>query len=234
MRATRHDSTPDGRALRAVVFDFDGLIVDTESTALYSWQELYARYGEEVPLEHKWVTVIGTWDAEWSPVTELEGRLGRSLPWDELEPARRAREIELADEQPLLPGVQSVLDQARDAGLKLAIASSSSEEWVRHHLARLGIEQYFDVLATRHDVARTKPDPALYTLALERLGVTADEAFALEDSIQGVRAARGAGLRVVAVPGPLMRDVDFSEADARLESLAGATLIDGRLAGPGH
>lgn len=210
---------------RAVIFDFDGLIVDTETTALRSWQELYARFGETLPLD-KWVTLIGTWDARWSPRAELDERLGRRLDWDTLEPARMARERSLADEQPLLPGVLDRLDEARELGLWLAVASSSSREWVEHHLARLGILDRFCALLTRDDVVRTKPDPALYVGALEALGVPPEAAFALEDSVHGVAAAKGAGLAVVAVPGPLMAEADFTAADAVIGTLVDATLAE--------
>ena len=214
---------PDGGVFRAVVFDFDGLIIDTETTAFRSWQELYQRHGQELPLE-RWVTLIGTWDAEWSPSAELEARLGHALDWEVLEPERMARERALADAQPLLPGVLARLDEARDLGLWLAIASSSSRAWVEKHLSRLGILDRFCALLTRDDVERTKPDPALYVGALEALGAVPGEAFALEDSVNGVVAAIGAGLPVVAVPGPLMREADFSAADLVLGSLEDATL----------
>lgn len=215
--------TPDARALRAVVFDFDGLMVDTEATAVRAWQQLYASFGEELPL-HEWVNLIGTWDAPWNPRAELELRAGRPLEWEMLEPERMAAEYALADAEPLMPGVADILDEAAAAGIALAIASSSSERWVRHHLERLGIVDRFAALATRHDVPRTKPDPALYSLALERLGVAAREAFALEDSVHGVAAAKASGLQVVAIPGPLMVHADFSAADILLDSLAEASL----------
>lgn len=217
------NNTADGRALRAVVFDFDGLMVDTETTALRAWQHLYKRYGQEVPL-HEWVRLIGTWDSPWDPRADLEQRVGYALDWDTVEPERMAAEYALADAEPLLPGVQALLDEARDLGLPLAIASSSSLTWISHHLERLGIARYFEVLATRHDVPHTKPDPALYVLALERLGVHPSDAFALEDSVHGVAAARGAGLQVVAVPGTIMQGADFSAASLRVDTLVGTSL----------
>ncbi|MRR13248.1 HAD family hydrolase, partial [bacterium] len=171
-----------------------------------------------------WVNLIGTWDAPWDPRAELEQRLGRPLDWDAIEPERMAAEYALADAEPLMPGVADILEEAAAAGVEIAIASSSSERWVRHHLERLGIADRFAALATRHDVPRTKPDPALYSLALERLGVAAPEAFALEDSVHGLAAAKASGLQVVAVPGPLMVHADFSAAEIRLDSLAGASL----------
>jgi len=213
----------DDRALRAVVFDFDGLIIDTETTALRSWQQLYQSFGEDLPLE-KWVDLIGTWDAVWDPRAELERHLGHALDWEAIEPERMATEYGLADEQPLLPGVETLIEEALEVGLRLAVASSSSHSWVTHHLERLGLTRRFAVLATRHDVTRTKPDPALYSLALARLGVRPSQAFALEDSVHGVASAKHAGLAVVAVPGPIMREADFSAADLRVDSLAHVTL----------
>ena len=144
-----------------------------------------------------------------------------------------AREHALADAQQLLPGVLARLDEAAELGLRLAVASSSSRTWVARHLARLGILDRFEALLTRGDVERTKPDPGLYLGALAALDVDAHEAFALEDSVNGILAAKTAGLHVVAVPGPLMRCADFSAADLLLASLEEHPLaeIAARLAG---
>ncbi|MHB1341853.1 MAG: HAD family hydrolase [Coriobacteriia bacterium] len=202
----------------AIIFDFDGLIVDTETTAMQSWRELYATHGQELPMG-LWLTLIGTWDAEWDPRRELEERVGHALDWERLEPVRRAREVELARAQPMLPGVRDWLDAAADLELHVGIASSSSREWVEGHLDRLGILDRFSALATRHDVERTKPDPALYALACATLGVAPAQAMAVEDSLHGVVAAHRAGLRVVAVPGPLMSHMDYDEAELLLPSL---------------
>ncbi|MGB4593012.1 MAG: HAD family hydrolase [Coriobacteriia bacterium] len=209
--------------MKALIFDFDGLIVDTETTAMQSWRELYAAHGEELPAE-SWLTLIGTWDAVWDPRAELEHRLGRVLDWELLESARAARELELASAQPMLPGVREWLDEADALGLLLGIASSSSRQWVETHLVRLGILERFSALATRHDVERTKPDPALYSLACEALDVSPSEAVAVEDSLHGVAAAHGAGLRVIAVPGPLTSHLDYDEAELQLPSLEAMSL----------
>lgn len=204
--------------LRALVLDFDGLVVDTETTALESWQELYRQLGAELPL-NAWAGTIGTWEAPWNPVEDLTARVGRPPTPAELA-KRRGRELALSLRQPLLPGVWELLCAARDSDLELGIASSSSRAWVARHLESRAIAGRFRCLATRDDVERTKPDPALYRVALACLGVPAEEALAYEDSVLGVRAAKAAGLRVVAVPGPLTRDHDFREADLVLGSLA--------------
>ena len=103
----------------------------------------------------------------------------------------------------------------------LAVASSSERDWVDTHLERSGMRRHFGVIRCADDVSRVKPDPDLYLVAIEVLGVASGEAVAFEDSPNGVRAARAAGLRVVAVPGPMTRDQDFSDAQLCLPSLAG-------------
>lgn len=209
------------RKLSAVIFDFDGLMVDTESSALRWWEELYASYGVELPMD-QWRTMVGTWDAKWDPRTYLDEQVGRKLDWDTI-PWNRTTRDEVRTE-PLLPGVAGLIEDALAARVRLAIASSSGYDWVHRNLDRLGVAHHFEVWTTRNDVPRTKPDPALFTLALERLGIPPQEAFALEDSVHGVESAKAAGLKVVAVPGPLMVDEDFSAADLRLDTLEGQTL----------
>lgn len=204
--------------VRGLVLDFDGLVIDSEQTSLRAWQELYAAHGGELPLA-QWLTLIGTSDGLFDVRGELERQAGRALAWERLEPQLRARERELADELPLLPGVAALLDNARAIGLALGVASSSSRRWVEGHLGRLGIRDRFGAVLTRDDVVRTKPDPALYLAALEALGLAAADALAFEDSPNGVLAARAARMRVVAVPGALVRDLAFAPADAMLPSL---------------
>lgn len=214
---------------RALVLDFDGFFIDTETTSMRSWQELYSEYGHELPVD-RWLTVIGTWDAEFDAAAHLDELVGRRLDWEAIGPRRLARERELASGLPLLPGVEQLLDSAASLGLPLAVASSSSRAWVAGHLERLGLLERIDALACRDDVARTKPDPALFRLAAERLGVEPGRCVAFEDSLNGVRAAHAAGMPVVVVPSPLTRAFDFSDADAVLPTLEGLdlpVLLDG-------
>jgi HAD superfamily hydrolase (TIGR01509 family) len=205
-------------ALSALILDFDGLVIDSESAVLQSWQEMFAAHGHELPLA-EWLTTIGTREAAWEPMAALDALVGRRLDWDRLEPERRARSQELADELQPLPGVVAALDSATALGLRLGVASSSSRRWVGGHLSRLGLLKRFGVVVTRDDVTRSKPDPEVYLLACETLDVAPRDALGIEDSAFGVQAARAAGLRVVAVPGALTRWMDFSEADEVLASL---------------
>ncbi|HSQ17405.1 MAG TPA: HAD family hydrolase [Anaerolineales bacterium] len=205
--------------IRALVFDFDGLILETEGPIFHSWQKLFASYGFALPFE-VWATIIGTTQTEFDPATELERLLGHPLDWAQLEPQRQAHERFLIDQQPLLPGVEQTLQDALRLGLKLGLASSSSCEWVDGHLRQRGLRAYFDVVRTADDVRLTKPDPELYLAVLSELGVPPTQALALEDSPNGIRAAKAAGMYCVAVPNPMTNQLPLHEADLRLASLA--------------
>ena len=209
--------------IRALVFDFDGLILETEGPIFISWQELYASYGFPLPFE-VWATTIGSAEAEFDPARELERLVGQSLDWTAIEPGRQRRELALISEQPLLPGVEQTLQEARRMGLKLGLASSSTCKWVNGHLRERGLRPYFEVVRAADDVRLTKPDPELYLAVLSALGVCGAEAVALEDSPNGIRAAKAAGMTCVAVPNHLTRQLALDEADLRLESLAEMSL----------
>ena len=213
----------DACPVRAVVFDFDGLIIASESNAVRTWQDLYARFGLTLSLE-KWSTLIGTWDAPWAPAAELRESVGNGHDWDAIEAERRALEIAMSQTLPALPGVIERLDDAARLGLGVGVASSSGREWVAGHLTRLGLLDRFAAIVTRDDVTRTKPDPELYTRALAELGVAPKHAVAIEDSLHGVVAAKAAGMRCIAVPNPLLAHADYSSADVRVDSLADLTL----------
>jgi len=214
--------------LKAIIFDFDGLILDTEQPVYQSWLEVYQAHGVELPFE-RWVQIVGSTTATFHPQHHLEERLGRHLPQEVLD-QRIGRRTELVLAKNVLPGVVEVIDAARAAGIKLAVASSSTAEWVTGHLARLGILDRFDCVRCRDDVANAKPAPDLYRAVLECLGLTPDEAFAIEDSPNGIAAAKSAGLRCVAIPNPITSGLDLSRADLVVDSLADLTLA-GLLAG---
>lgn len=211
--------------MRAVVFDFDGLIVDTETPVFAAWSAVFRDHGEELSQE-LWQSVIGHGPGYWDPVAELEARLGRPLDRDVVQAGRRRRELGIAFDQPALPGVRDWIRSAAGLGLGLGVASSSGREWVAGHLERLGLDE-FACVRCREDVASTKPAPDLYLAAVECLGVAPAEAVAIEDSQPGTESARAAGLLCIAVPGPLTSaHHDFSAADVVLPSLAERSLVD--------
>ncbi len=214
--------------MRALIFDFDGLILDTESTDFEAWAMLYREHGQTLPRE-RWVATIGTDGAGFDPVAHLGELLGRDLDVETVRAERRPVRNALVRALHPLPGVVDWLEAARGRGVPLAIASSSPREWVLGHLRSVGLDHYFAEIVTADQVARAKPHPDLYQAALERLGVAPDEGLALEDSPNGLAAALAAELRCVAVPGPMTRHLDFDGAALLLESLGERTLESVRL-----
>ncbi len=210
--------------IRAIVFDFDGLILDTEEPVYRSWLEVYEAHGEQLPFE-RWVQIVGSTTAGFHPQHHLEERLGRSLPQEVLD-RRIGRRTEMILAQEVLPGVLRRIAEAKAMGLKLGVASSSTTEWVRGHLARLGILESFECMRCRDDVANAKPEPDLYLAVLECLGVRASEAIAIEDSPNGVLAAKRAGMRCVAIPNSITAQLDLGQADLLLGSLDEVTLVE--------
>jgi len=203
---------------RALIFDFDGLILDTEVPEFQAWQEIYQAHGCELPLA-TWAACIGTSSEVFDPYAYLEAQLGRPVDREAIRVTDRQRSAELIGLQTVLPGVMDYIADARRLGLHLGVASSSSRAWVSGHLTRLELSAHFTCLKCADDVQRVKPDPAVYQAVLEALALPADQAIALEDSPHGIAAAKRAGLFCVAVPNALTRQLAFAQADLRLSAL---------------
>ena len=208
--------------IRAVIFDFDGLILETEMPALQSWSEIYKEHGHEIPMD-LWHGYIGS-DRGFEPVEHLAALVGEGLDKVVTQTRRDKRKNELVAALDLMDGVRQYVDDATRLELRLGIASSSTRAWVLGHLERLGFAACWHTVKAREDVARPKPAPDLYVAAVDALGVAPHEALALEDSPNGIAAAKGAGLRCVAVPNPLTAGMDLSGADLRIGSLAATPL----------
>jgi HAD superfamily hydrolase (TIGR01509 family) len=209
-------------AIRAFLFDFDGLILDTELASRAGWELLYREHGHELPAD-LWATLVGTTHAPWNPMAHLEELVGEPLEREALNERRYAHEIALIEAEELRPGIEDYLAVAQRLGLKRAIVSSSSRRWVDMHLKRLEEAVGWDAICTADgDPARAKPAPVLYREALELLDVPPGEAVAFEDSPNGVLAAKAAGVFCVAVPNEVTRGLGLEEAgaDLVLESLA--------------
>lgn len=203
--------------VRGVIFDFDGLILDTESPEFTSWRDIFSEHGCVLSLED-WAVCIGTADV-FDPCAHLEAQLGRAVDRDALRTERRRRSDALIAAQMPMPGVVERIAEAGAIGLKLAVASSSSRSWVEGHLTRLDLARHFHCIRCSDHVEQVKPDPALYRLALEGLGLGPENAIAFEDSPNGILAAKRAGLFCVAVPNDATRELALDAADLRLESL---------------
>jgi HAD superfamily hydrolase (TIGR01509 family) len=215
-------------SIRALLFDFDGLILDTETLELGVWKTIYAEHGFEYPM-HLGLQNAGLWgNTAFDPVAYLYELTKDSLDTDAIRRRHHDESTVLIARQPARAGVQDYLSEARRLGLRLAVASSSPRYWVESHLTRLGLLHRFDSIITGDDVppGRTKPLPDIYLKALDVLKVTASEAVALEDSPYGVAAARAAGIFVVAVPNPTTARLKHEGADFLLGSLSDMPLQD--------
>ena len=206
--------------IKALIFDFDGLILDTETPEYETWRDIYHEFGQELDLQTWGQIVGGTAASDFRPLPYLETLTGRDLAQYNLSARAVERNLAHIATQPPLPGVADMLQAARARGLKLAVASSSPHRWVDGHLARLGMSHFFDVLKCADDVAHTKPEPDLYLATLGALGLEPAEAVAFEDSPHGVTAARRAGIFVVAVPNRVTAHLKIVGESLRVGSLA--------------
>ena len=205
----------------AVLFDFDGTLLDTESTLLAAWREEYGRHSLELD-EDAWLTSIGTDTDRYAVLAEL---VGPGFDEQRCRASKRAREAELIASLGLREGIAACLSDLTQAGIRLAVVSGSPADWVLPHLDRLTLRDQFDLVVTRESAARAKPHPDLYLAALGRLGVPAAEAVAVEDSAHGVAAALAAGIRCVAFPNRVTRRQDLTRA----HEVADATVLASRL-----
>ena len=211
--------------IRALIFDFDGLILETEEPVYQSWQEIFQEYGCTFTFD-LFSAHIGTTDGAFNPLVELESQVGKPLPGREIHQRQQAREMELVLKRSILPGVLDYLESAKAMGLKIGLASSSECAWVTGHLSRLGLIDYFDSIKGSDDVQNTKPDPELFLTSINDLGVSPDQAVVFEDSVNGIIAAKKAGLQCVWVPNILTNRLSTDLADIRLKSLEDIPLFE--------
>ena len=210
---------------KAIIFDLDGTILDTETPEFVSWQEVYSARG--VTLDQSvWAQAIGTTDSGFDPYAHLEALTGEPVDRPAIRAARHARFDDLMAAAEPRAGIVAWLDEARDLGLRIGLASSSGAAWVTRFLDALALRDRFEVLATRDRVEQSKPAPDLYELALSELGARPAEAVAVEDSPNGVTAAKAAGVVCVAVPNPMTAGLALPGADVVLGSLADRPLRD--------
>jgi HAD superfamily hydrolase (TIGR01509 family) len=219
--------------IEALIFDFDGLLIDSETPLFEIWQAIYREHGCELTLD-RWQHALGTFGG-FDPYADLLARTGSCPDRASMAPIIRSQHVERCTALPLLPGVAEVIDEAHAAGLKTAVASSSAIDWVGPFLDQHGLTARLDAICTRDDVTRVKPAPDLFLLAAERMGVAPARCVVFEDSPNGVRAARAAGMWAVAVPNLLTRTLDLPDPHLVLDSLARtrlasilAALADGR------
>jgi putative hydrolase of the HAD superfamily len=211
--------------IKAVVFDFDGLIIDTESAWYEALAEMFKEQGAVLPLE-KWTLCVGTDHGVFDPYDYLEESLQKPIDRMALKSAAATKHTEIMKQRTLRPGVESYLQAAMEQGLKIGLASSSTRSWVEGYLQRFGLMHYFSCIRTADDVAKVKPDPELYLQAVAGLGVSPSAAVAFEDSPNGARAAMAAGLSCVIVPNPITGTLSFDKYTMRLNSMADMELAE--------
>ncbi|MCL4560234.1 MAG: HAD-IA family hydrolase [Chloroflexi bacterium] len=209
--------------IKGLIFDFDGLILDTEGPEFQSWEEIFTQNGAYLSLE-KWIHAIGSSKEAYNPILDLQGQTNRPVDVDRIHEIQAKRALELLATKTVLPGVEDYLKAAHSIGLMVGLASSSSRDWVLSNLSKLGLVQYFDCFRTSEDVLHVKPDPELFLSALSCLRLTPDEVVVFEDSPNGIHAAKAAGIVAIAVPNPLTGQFNLDEADLVLHSLADMTL----------
>ena len=206
------------RGVEAVIFDLDGLIIDSETPEVMAWQAVYAGYGMEFPVA-SWLQNVGRNDRPWDPLAPFRAPGSPAAPDAVAALWRERADALMAVSFTPLPGVVPLLSALRRRGIRTAVASSSRRAWIQKVLAELGLERQFDATAGGDEVRRAKPDPDVYLLAARRLGAAPEACVAIEDSQHGVRSAKAAGMACIAVPSALTRQMDFSAADLVVGSL---------------
>ncbi len=205
-------------AIKALIFDFDGLILDTETALLRSWEEIYAEYGITIS-RVEWASLLGTSTDLPAAYEIIEKHIGEPIDRESIRTRRMQRELELLKSEEVMPGVVDIIAKARERGLRLGIASSSDRKWVIDHLMKLGLHAQFESIRCADDVSHTKPSPELYLAVLRDMGLQPHQAIVFEDSFHGVEAAIAAGIFCVAVPNDVTRHWPMAEADLTVNGL---------------
>jgi HAD superfamily hydrolase (TIGR01509 family) len=209
--------------VEAWIFDYDGLIVDSERVeadyvieALADWgvSVTYADFGHlfgSVDSDHIWDGLVRGW-------------CGRSAA--ELEDVihQRLRDHQVKEHLPLLPGVRELLDDAEGRGIPVAMATGNTYEAIERRLGRHGVFDRFDAVVTRRDVERGKPHPDIFLEAARRLDVAPRDCVVFEDSVPGCEGALAAGMRVIACPSVVSAHCEFPDGIERVSSLLEVTL----------
>lgn len=214
--------------IKALLWDFDGLILDTETPDVRAWEAIYAEHGFAYHEEH-WSSIIGGYGrSSFDPAAELQRLSGGTLAMTDLRARQQTLSNEMIARKPVQAGVRQYLETAQRLGIRRAVASSSPHAWVEGHLRRLGLHHFFELFICQEEVGqeRTKPHPDLYLKALAGLRILPSEAIVLEDSPNGVLAGKAAGIFVLGVPNDVTARLGIDHADMVIKSLAAVPLED--------
>lgn len=204
--------------MKAVLFDFDGVIIDSEWPIYQSWSNLFKREGQELKVED-YVKCIGSDFATWSPEAFLEELTGREFDWKSENEARQIYIEEQLEGVKPLEGIVKLLEFLKQHDISCAIVSSSSHNWVDGWLEKLNLMQYFTDVVCKGDAAKIKPAPDLYLEGCRRFNAEVNECVVLEDSYNGILAANAAGCISYAIPSRLTSVLEFDIADEKFNSI---------------
>jgi len=207
----------------AVIFDFDGLVLDTETVVYESWRRVYRAHGHDLPIE-AWIAHLGMPSTTFDHHADIEQLADVQLDRDEVRQQRDAYVYATLDAYDALPGVIDWIKACEDMGLKRAVCSGSSHRWVERHLNRLGLLDRFQTIVCGEDTTEHKPEPAPFLETARQLDVEPTRCLVLEDSLNGIRAAKAAGMWAAAVPTEMTARLNFTEADRVIASLAEQSL----------
>lgn len=207
-----------GMNFAAVLFDFDGVLVDTEWAIYQAWLRTFQVHGHDLPLE-VYTRCIGSDFATWSPKTHLEDLSGLSFDWHDLDAKRQEAIMADLTHEGTMPGVIPILEQLTCQGIRRAVVSSSSHHWVDGWLEKLAFADHFETVVCRGDAPQIKPAPDLYLEAAKRLDLKPVDCLVIEDSLNGMQAAKDAGMCVWIVPNRVTAGLDFSAADRIFSSM---------------
>lgn len=204
--------------IKAFIFDFDGLIINTEDACYEAWQEIFLGFGTSMPLK-EWMKCIGTTDDVCDPLGLLERLSGKQVDKNSIRAEHSRQYHSKTESMPINPGILTYLEWAKSNNMKLAVASSSSRDWVLPHLENHGLLPFFDLIRTKNDVIHVKPNPELFLTTKNLLSLEDYEAVIFEDSYNGIIAGNLARLYTVAIPNLMTKKMDFSAANLILPSL---------------
>jgi len=219
--------------IKAIIFDFDGTILDTETAWFHALKKGYQQYDAELSLD-QYSQCIGTHQSSFDPYENIVKAAKQPVDVEAFRLAVKDHYESFMKQELIREGVLDWLKQAKAAGIRIGLATSSHRAWIDKYAGELGIIDYFDGIRTADDVKQVKPDPELYLKVIEDLGVKPEEAVVVEDSPNGVRAAVAAGIKCIVTPNPITRELAFDEsplcyfadslADIDFEAMTGGML----------
>ncbi len=205
--------------ITALIFDFDGLIIDTETPALLTWQKVYRDYEQELTLE-MWQHALGRRGGEgFKPLEHLTTLVGNIFDADEVREKRWQHKMELCDQETIRPGVLAIIAAAQSQGLTCVVASSSGREWVEGWLNKHDLMKHFAFTKTGDDVENVKPAPDIFLSVAKQLNLQAQNCLVFEDSPNGTLAALNAGMPCVVVTNPVTEGLEFPQHALNLKQM---------------